>query len=369
MKNFIISFILVFLLSLYIVTATTTIYNTDFDYNDTLTSRGWGFSRASGNYPDSTGYSSQLNAFAHGRNTTDSVNGAGQYVYIYRDLGTEINEGFLNVNGRVLIVRDSQTPPATARYRIGLRDSSEGFSSATFLLDFFKEKIELNIEGSPICQINISYPYDVNFAWSLNYALKTTSLILYQNGSVAGSCLDEAYSNNKNVTAVTIFLREEANDNYERYLTELEFTADEPTIFGEGIVCSDDSECISDYCLRGVCAFKPYKMACSDSYECLSSSCVNGFCTQAGLVTKMDSAKNEWFGSDSGTSNLIALIIILFFSVLIGIANIFLGFIGLIVLSMFFTIIGWLNPFLLIGFFVFTIASIMLLVILGKGEG
>ena len=123
--------------------------------------------------------------------------------------------------------------------------------------------------------------------------------------------------------------------------------------------CSLNSECASGFCSGGKCHLKYESSTCSLSSECLSGQCLNSRCTETTLYENVEILKNDAFGDDTATNNIISIVAILI--MMLGIVLVFgsyvhdakiLAYLGLGVSMMgiiFFTFIGWMSPFFLIG--------------------
>lgn len=132
----------------------------------------------------------------------------------------------------------------------------------------------------------------------------------------------------------------------------------------------DASVCLSKYCEYGSCSLKPGGRSCTDGSECLSSSCVNQKCNMPGAWVSMDNFVKLTFGSDTTSLTFISVAIIL---ILMGgiifvakgsIAGIIAGTGVMIITMIFFTIVGWLPAFFIIGLVLLIIISIALMLVL-----
>jgi hypothetical protein len=143
--------------------------------------------------------------------------------------------------------------------------------------------------------------------------------------------------------------------------------------------CVNNSECLSNSCNDYRCTYLTVNQVCYNDNQCLSEECTLGKCEQSSLSQKIDNAKNELFGYDEFTSNIIALIVTILISlgVIVAIAimtknGMVAGVSGFIVLSgclVFFTFFGWLSSFILIGVFILIIGLIMLYVFTKSSSG
>lgn len=124
--------------------------------------------------------------------------------------------------------------------------------------------------------------------------------------------------------------------------------------------CSENSECLSQFCYAGKCDGMAGGASCTKDDNCLSDSCNNGLCSNPGIWKAIDSKTKSLAGDSELDLTLISIGIIcglFFLAVFIskGQAWGFMagGAIGLI-LMFFFTFAGWMSPFVFI-------AAIMLL--------
>lgn len=170
-------------------------------------------------------------------------------------------------------------------------------------------------------------------------------------------------------------------DNYKLYSGILE-TAQQTQLNGTpylqvGEKCSVNWECFTGLCnYLGSCDKKGNRAACVNNFECLSGVCRNSFCTKPTLWQLTDTVKTDIVGSDTATNNLMSIVISLVISIIVAVMvfNMGAGIIGaaaggmVFVLALFFfTMVGWLSPFILIGLIIVIILLIMLLFFLGSG--
>lgn len=117
----------------------------------------------------------------------------------------------------------------------------------------------------------------------------------------------------------------------------------------------NNSLCWTGKCRYGKCEAKYSGEACLQNYECLSNRCVGNFCTDAGTWVNIEASKDSMFGGDIMTSNFISIVIMIVSAGMIAVGtggNIFgiaLGIGVFYVEMLFFTIVGWLSPFILLG--------------------
>jgi hypothetical protein len=208
----------------------------------------------------------------------------------------------------------------------------------------------------------------------------TTSLIITNrsNGNILIECLYNNFYNlsydSKNSIINTYNIKTNIEmgrvtevflDDFSVYISNSSMTSNLPV----GTYCDSDLVCSSGYCLRYKCSYKTETMLCNSGSQCLSNSCLNSHCTKESLMQGIDQSKSELWGNDIATNNFIALLFIIFISVMVSVKSHFLIGVGtFIVLSIFFTIIGWLSPFLLIGGLVLVLGSIAILLFMGNSS-
>lgn len=139
-----------------------------------------------------------------------------------------------------------------------------------------------------------------------------------------------------------------------------------------GDMCSVNEDCYTGLCENNICSLLPFKHECIANNQCLSGECNNGKCTNPDYWSRIDNAKTSIFGNTSSTNNFIALIFMFGLPALFLIYGNALGkwlaipsFLGL---SIFFAIVGWLSPFLLVGFLVSGLVIASLIFLLGGGS-
>lgn len=161
--------------------------------------------------------------------------------------------------------------------------------------------------------------------------------------------------------------------------TELEVPAQNETIgyYTEGSPCDENSDCASGFCSLGVCHLKYGGNSCTTSSECLTGNCLNGRCTKQSLLERLTTLKEDYFGKDQGSSDIISIIIILILTVGVGVffaiivkdakpvAAICLAV--FIILLILFTSIKWLSPFFLIGLIILALI-LFIFVFMAKGD-
>ena len=126
------------------------------------------------------------------------------------------------------------------------------------------------------------------------------------------------------------------------------------SIVGVGEPCTSNEDCVTGKCEFGECTLKGAKEGCTYDYECMSNDCINSQCKKPSTSQLLDASKDELFGSDQATSNIISLLIIM--GLVIGIiffgrsipAVYVAGAVG-VVLTFFFTFLGWLSLWIMFG--------------------
>lgn len=121
-----------------------------------------------------------------------------------------------------------------------------------------------------------------------------------------------------------------------------------------GAGCNDDSDCASGKCEAGFCVLKRGNELCTDDTQCLSGICTNGKCADADMWTNVEDSKNSFFGDSPMSNNFISMVFIVGVPTIIiasapGLPAVLLGGMLSIGLTFFFTLVGWLSPFILGG--------------------
>ena len=141
-----------------------------------------------------------------------------------------------------------------------------------------------------------------------------------------------------------------------------------------GNACSDSSQCISGLCEARQCALKMFAESCIGDYQCLSGECINDLCSKPSFWASIDASKTQQFGNDSSSNNFIALFLILGLPVVIiwagrgHLASIMVSGLAFIGLTIFFAVVGWLSPFILLGIFLVFLLIIVFVFILRGGD-
>ena len=150
----------------------------------------------------------------------------------------------------------------------------------------------------------------------------------------------------------------------------------EDEVINEGDVgtsCSIDSDCNSGKCQGGFCVLKGGQESCSVDSQCISEKCLDGQCTKASISQNLKAVKDETFGSDSESSTIISVLIMIIVpaGIMMGSGGsaigVILAFAVFIILGFLFAFIEWLNPFILLGVVVAVfIGFILFLIIKGR---
>ena len=144
------------------------------------------------------------------------------------------------------------------------------------------------------------------------------------------------------------------------------------SVAGVGIGCDTNDDCECALCEYGFCALRTTNMNCiingtSRDDCCLSGSCSGGKCTKAGLWEGLDTSKTQQFGDTPMTNNFISLFFVIAISgFLMYYGNIIAGIFSLYMLSIFFAIVGWLSPFILIGMIITGLIALVFKIMVGQ---
>jgi hypothetical protein len=143
------------------------------------------------------------------------------------------------------------------------------------------------------------------------------------------------------------------------------------TLNATGNFCTSDADCYTGNCEYNICELGNFKDECLYDNQCLSGDCNNNKCSKPSYWTRIDAEKTKQYGDDTATNNFIALFFIL------GIAGLFivygdrgskyLSIPAFFITVIFFTVIGWLSPFLMFGFIVAGLVVTALIFIMGAG--
>ena len=142
---------------------------------------------------------------------------------------------------------------------------------------------------------------------------------------------------------------------------------DEEGEFREGSPCETDDDCADGLkCEYGICTKLGFNEECTSDDDCISGSCINGRCTKPSLWQGIDKSKDQMMGDDTNTNNLLSIIIMLIVSGLIGYYFVVWGGIAsLFILAIFFTMVGWLSGFILVGLLIVGVIALVFGLIIG----
>lgn len=122
-----------------------------------------------------------------------------------------------------------------------------------------------------------------------------------------------------------------------------------------GQPCRRNNECRSGHCDYGYCTLGVGHAYCTSDIQCLSGECVDNACTNAGLWSNIEHATETQYGEDSNSLTFVSLFIsigLALFFVIMGFlsGHLLMGLGGGVVFGFisitFFTLMGWLNPFI-----------------------
>jgi hypothetical protein len=148
----------------------------------------------------------------------------------------------------------------------------------------------------------------------------------------------------------------------------------EDIIPGEvGAPCNTGEDCNTGLCEYGSCALKPHRADCTQDSDCLSGQCIDSMCSKPSLSDGLDQAVKQQFGGDTNSLLIVSLIIIIGITITIIIAGngtapaLFGGLSAFFLLSIGFTIIGWLPVFILVGIILLLLVLVVFLFVIGAG--
>jgi hypothetical protein len=144
-----------------------------------------------------------------------------------------------------------------------------------------------------------------------------------------------------------------------------------------GSPCETDADCDSGKCQDGFCTLNMGGEECTKDSDCISGICQNGICTKETYWQLVEQARKDTYGDDDNTKNFISLFIIMggaiavIMGVVIGFGSLGAGFILAIIwvygTAFFFTIVGWLSVFILLGLIIVALLIVVLLIMIGSG--
>jgi hypothetical protein len=111
-----------------------------------------------------------------------------------------------------------------------------------------------------------------------------------------------------------------------------------------------------------------------EDYECISGDCVNGKCSDPGLALMLNATKNSLIGTDTDSGMMVSLLITLGVTITIlflvrSMAGMAIAIPVFFVMVLFFTLIGWMPPYILIISIFGGLIVVVLAIVLGVNSG
>ena len=140
-----------------------------------------------------------------------------------------------------------------------------------------------------------------------------------------------------------------------------------------GLPCITNADCSTNNCEYGSCIRLGGGENCDSNDDCISERCFNGLCTKPSIWKRIDSSKDQQYGDDKNSNNFIALFFMIGLPLLIILstrskAGVLGGIVVYFGLSFFFTIVGYLSPFILLGSIVSALILFVFAFVIGGGE-
>jgi len=136
-----------------------------------------------------------------------------------------------------------------------------------------------------------------------------------------------------------------------------------------GSPCEDNSECFIGTCEYGYCALQNGKTDCDADADCISGVCLDNICTKPSVWQGISASKTQQFGDDTDSNNFISLFFIIGLPLAIiltaGKSGVLAGILIYFGGAFFFTIVGWLSPFILLGSIIAGLIMMMFVFMLG----
>jgi hypothetical protein len=233
---------------------------------------------------------------------------------------------------------------------------------------------------SPFVTTTLGTPDNLNHKITITIIRRPTQMAFGYNydgvvGSITSTCSPAAdYS-------AYVFARKAAGTDvfgfnvfdYEETSQDSNSTLGNSTLYDIDYPCSSNSDCISGLCTSSKCSCLGGGKVPYDSSQCCTHEVFAGKCTEPTLEQFLTKSKNDLVGDDTGSSNIICIVII----ILVGLGiitaskaqvfgNVAAAF-AMFALAILFTSIGWMSVFLLLGFILVILAAIVLFVVLGQG--
>lgn len=335
----------------------------NFEYGDAFTTRGWTFSQTG-----SCGLFSSVPIYLNSTNRGFGVidNNCGLYdsaslsklsTFNLSELGRTIIELGFNVGEND--TNKTGTSRSILTMRCGASDNAFTISRAetTDRLSLLNLRpLGSNCENTN--QLIKTGNYTNTVLIDLNPPANSYSL--YVNGDSSGCSIVTLGSDSGSecFDGLLLQLHDELDKGMEHevfdYINVYHTQATYNSTYSVGDPCTDDADCITGKCMYGECVYKGAREGCTYDYECRSGECVDGLCRKASTSELMTASKNELFGSDSATANIISLFIIIGLMLVViiygrSIGAVFIaGGIG-VTLSFFFAFLGWLSVWIVMG--------------------
>lgn len=376
MKKIIITFALLIILSS-VASALTTLYTENFDFSDLYSNHGYTWSSTCGLPPFlDKPIISVFSTYAFGYNRTTLC--ASETMKIRKDF-TAVDNGVITLAYDFTIIND--TSPTSANpllLEIGNTSTSSSYIGVIMKRDSFITYCPAGLTGCVPCnltEIGGNYPITLEdntlsidldnkkYTWTMNGSstgCTDITLMTYQDLEAGGINLITALDNSENIQVQV--------DNVRVY------SSASSTIngtYGINAPCDNNEECISGKCTLGTCVYKSMNEECTSNEQCSSQSCLNGKCTKPSLSESLEASKNENFGDDDKSNNLVAIIIMVIALVgcILGGRNKISALAGVVlfyVLGFVFAYIGWLSPFIVLALVIVALAVMVLLIALFK---
>lgn len=370
------------------VNFTRIVIDENFEYINSFTSRNWTFSNVAGcSQTPATPFDSSFSnggSYVFGQNH-NSIGCSANYVQIARyDLGTFLDNRVLLDFDFYVGTNHTLTP---SYYTIAALTCD--VSGNTFTVNFVNSTsaidIDSNLVGGQPCTTVTNLTRDQYNNITLDINLNDLYYTLYINGRADDSCSFIYTGTNDGtdcIDGVRLRYRQGATSTINNMMfdnlilattqTESEILyASNLSIPGEP--CNRNDECVTGLCEYHSCVRKRVGMGCTYDYECMSGECLHGSCTKESYFDMIDATKDQQFGDDENTNNALSMIF------MIGVVVILIwwgGKVGALasiplfyVMGFFFTIIGWLSVFILVGFIIAgLIVAVLLFMLKGSSD-
>lgn len=357
------------------------IFEDSYDYSTAFTLNGYdSFTRTCPSLPNAP-VSSIFTTNAFGLN--DSSFCSDSQFSICKNLNSYITVGSIQFYGDVALTTNDTTSYVLST--ISLRNDSCTAGTHIFDLYFLRNKYYTasGLTGFSSCDEWLpSSGYNITFYFNVDYSSKNYQV--YINGfatNLSGyniSCsgiltTDSSISSVKSLSMTNQYKWKTYSYNIIDNII-LQYDSSNITNVPIGYPCITNEDCISKKCILGTCYAKTANDACSSDDECLSGLCINGVCKKPSFSQSVFGAKNEIFGDDADTNNMLSLFISIVLPMLLlwfGHKSklVVLSAVGIMIALMFyFTFIGWLNFFITFGVFIIIIIVFFILTIIGSGN-